>query len=183
MAMSRYGKLKDYLDASKDVSLDLTFQQIEQILGRPLPPSARSHRAWWSNNGDNNVMTRAWLAAGYETENVDMVNETLTFAYRAKPQAQKMRVDTSLKVEDWASPGFVYQTMKKHTQLQLSPKAQEWLNMMRPDEGDREKFVIDSIEAMVAKAKRKAVIEKYSGLKIGAGSDSVDLIREDRDGR
>jgi hypothetical protein len=55
--------------------------------------------------------------------------------------------------------------------------------MMRPDEGDREKFVIDSIEAMVAKAKRKAVIEKYSGLKIGAGSDSVDLIREDRDGR
>jgi hypothetical protein len=73
--------------------------------------------------------------------------------------------------------------MKKHTQLQLSPKAQEWLNMMRPDEGDREKFVIDSIEAMVAKAKRKAVIEKYTGLKIGAGSDSVDLIREDRDGR
>jgi hypothetical protein len=37
----------------------MSFREIEQVLGFPLPPAARRHRPWWSNNGNNNVMTKA----------------------------------------------------------------------------------------------------------------------------
>ena len=40
-----------------------------------LPPKAQHHRAWWSNNPSNNVMTRVWLSAGYESTQVDMEAE------------------------------------------------------------------------------------------------------------
>ena len=57
----------------------MSFRDIEQVLGFPLPPAARRHRPWWSNNGTNNVMTRAWLDAGFKTEQVDMMGEVLVF--------------------------------------------------------------------------------------------------------
>jgi hypothetical protein len=36
-------------------------------------------RTWWSNNPSNNVMTKAWLAAGFVTERVDMGSRRLVF--------------------------------------------------------------------------------------------------------
>ena len=56
----------------------MTFSEIERILKAKLPVS-KNHRAWWSNNPDNNVMTRAWLAAGYVTEAVDIASGKLVF--------------------------------------------------------------------------------------------------------
>lgn len=77
--MSRYEPLRQYLAGSAAADLPMTFPEIERILGRPLPDSSRRHRAWWSNNPTNNVMTRAWLDAGYETSEVDMAGERLVF--------------------------------------------------------------------------------------------------------
>ncbi len=42
------------------------------------------HRAWWSNNPANNVMTRAWLKAGYRTAGVDMEGRKLVFRKSAR---------------------------------------------------------------------------------------------------
>ena len=50
-----------------------------------LPMSAFRHRALWSNNPGNWVMTKAWLAAGYETERVDMTNGRLVFRRAVPP--------------------------------------------------------------------------------------------------
>ena len=61
------------------VHVAMTFSEIEHIIGAPLPPAAFKHRALWSNNPSNWVMTKAWLAAGYETEKVDMTNSKLVF--------------------------------------------------------------------------------------------------------
>jgi hypothetical protein len=69
--MGRYDKLKHFLKSAKFTDVDLTFSDIEKVLGRALPPSAYKHRAWWSNNPDNNVMANAWLEAGYQTADVD----------------------------------------------------------------------------------------------------------------
>ena len=57
----------------------MTFGEIERVIGAPLPPAALKHRALWSNNPSNWVMTKAWLAAGYETEKVDMEDCKLVF--------------------------------------------------------------------------------------------------------
>ena len=76
--MGKYDRLSDYLRDKKRPVIPLTFGEIEKILGFPLPPSQTS-RAWWSNNPDNNVMTKAWLMAGYETEKVDIEGRTVVF--------------------------------------------------------------------------------------------------------
>ena len=65
----------------------MTFAKIERIVGTKLPPSAFKYRAWWSNNPMNSVITRAWLDAGYKTENVDMSKRKLIF--------RKVLLDTS----------------------------------------------------------------------------------------
>ena len=64
----------------------MTFEEIERVIGAPLPPSARRHSAMWSNNPTNWVMTKHWLAAGYRMEKVDMKNGRLVFR-RTAPDA------------------------------------------------------------------------------------------------
>src|SRR5205807_8896752 len=56
----------------------MTFAEIERVIGSKLPKSQR-YPAWWSNNPSNNVMTRIWLDAGYETEQVDIEGRKLVF--------------------------------------------------------------------------------------------------------
>ena len=76
--MGKYEPLHNFLEGCKTEEVPLTFSEIEGILGAELPPS-KAYPAWWSNNPSNNVMTRAWLAAGYRTERVDVAGEKLVF--------------------------------------------------------------------------------------------------------
>ncbi len=84
--MSKYDPLENWLEQTEDEAVPMDFSEIEHVLGFELPPSSRTQRAWWSNNASNNVMTRAWLDAGFETANVDMESEKLIFKrVKAKP--------------------------------------------------------------------------------------------------
>ncbi len=77
--MGKYDPLTAFLSGLNGRTVRLTFAEIEKVIGQPLPSKSKVVRAWWSNNPDNNVMTRAWLASGYRTAQVDIGNETLTF--------------------------------------------------------------------------------------------------------
>lgn len=90
MTSSKYDPLTRYLSGRDTQEIPMTFREIEQVLGFKLPEKASGIRAWWSNNASNNVMTKAWLAAGYITERVDMGSRRLVFrrdrqAVPAKP--------------------------------------------------------------------------------------------------
>ena len=76
---SKYAPLESHLRDSGRDRVPMTFREIERVIGAPLPKSALRHRALWSNNPANWVMTNAWLAAGYATEQVDMQNCKLVF--------------------------------------------------------------------------------------------------------
>lgn len=76
---SKYTPLESHLRASGQARVRMTFRQIEDVIGTGLPPSAFRHRSLWSNNPGNWVMTRAWLAAGYRTERVDVQERRLVF--------------------------------------------------------------------------------------------------------
>lgn len=77
--MNKYEPLGFYLKKQEASLVPLTFAEIERIIGAELPPSAHHHRPWWSNNPSNNVMTKVWLEAGFETEQVDMAARKLVF--------------------------------------------------------------------------------------------------------
>ena len=85
--MGKYDPLGDYLRRQRTPDVPLTFEEIERITGVKLPPKAQHHRAWWSNNPLNNVMTKVWLEAGYETSQVDMSARKLLFRRTGKASA------------------------------------------------------------------------------------------------
>ena len=78
--MPKYAALTAHLAARKLPEIAMTFAEIEALLGFPLPPSSRKHRAFWSNNPTNSVMTKAWLQAGYQSKAVDLEQGKLLFA-------------------------------------------------------------------------------------------------------
>jgi len=57
----------------------ITFNGIEAVLGFGLPPTARRRSQWWENNPFGHSQALAWLNAGFVTEQVDVLNETLAF--------------------------------------------------------------------------------------------------------
>jgi hypothetical protein len=77
--VSKYSALGDYLKKQNREFVPLSFAEIEKITGSKLPASAHKHRPWWSNNPHNSVMTRVWLEAGFESEQVDMAERKLVF--------------------------------------------------------------------------------------------------------
>jgi hypothetical protein len=77
--MSKYSALGDYLRRQRGNHVLMTFAEVEKVTGTKLPPSARKHRPWWSNNAKNSVMTKVWLDAGFESEQVDLSGRKLVF--------------------------------------------------------------------------------------------------------
>ena len=77
--MSKYDGLGDYLRKQTFAEVPMTFADIEKVTGTKLPPKSQHHRAWWSNNPSNSVMTKVWLNAGYKTAQVNMAARKLVF--------------------------------------------------------------------------------------------------------
>ena len=103
--MSKYEPLTQFLSANRTEEIPMTFAEIEKVVGFKLPEKASGIRAWWSNNPSNNVMTRAWLAAGYVTERVDMGSRRLVFRRRLTDTASQASA-TSL-LNEGRSIGFL----------------------------------------------------------------------------
>jgi len=64
--MSIYSPLQHRLANAGPEPVTLTFKDIERLIGRPLPRSARDpriRRQWWANS-EVHVQARAWLGAG-----------------------------------------------------------------------------------------------------------------------
>src|SRR3954447_16809135 len=100
--MGKYENLGAFLHKQRAHEVPLTFRAIEKITGAKLPPKAQHQRAWWSNNPSNNVMTKVWLNAGFQSVQVDMAARRLVlrravkgseigagFSEAAKPYATK----------------------------------------------------------------------------------------------
>jgi len=68
----------------------LDFAAIERLIESPLPASARSGKAFWSNRGRGALQAAAWMQAGYQVERVDLERQVVTFA-RPQPRYQLRR--------------------------------------------------------------------------------------------
>jgi hypothetical protein len=80
--MSKYDALGAFLRRHGRLEIAMSFADIERIAGTKLPAKSQASRAWWSNNPNNNVMTKVWLAAGYRSEQVDLRRKRVVFRRR-----------------------------------------------------------------------------------------------------
>jgi len=97
---SRYAPLGNLL-ASQPGSIDtlqMTFQEIENIIGGDLPPSARVHRAWWANVTKGNPQSMTWLDADWRRSNLNISTENVTFT-RIR-EREKAYIDFFSRVQD-----------------------------------------------------------------------------------
>lgn len=76
--MRKYQPIYDYLLKYNRNSLDITFSKLEKILGFRLPQSAYQYNAWWSNNSSHSN-ARAWVAAGWQTEQINLTGQRVRF--------------------------------------------------------------------------------------------------------
>ncbi len=80
-ARSKYHLLYEHLCGLQAEEWQVTFAEIETIVGFSLPASAHKRRAWWANQRDitSRPQALAWTAAGWKTAEVDMHTKTLVF--------------------------------------------------------------------------------------------------------
>ena len=74
----KYIELTNYLNNSKHKNQKLTFKGIETIIGFGLPASARSFQQWWENDHYHSQAV-AWQNAGYNAQDVSILNEEVYF--------------------------------------------------------------------------------------------------------
>jgi len=104
--MGKYEPLTEHLRRQPKDYVEMTFKEIEDIIEEKLPPSAKVHRAWWSNNRENKSMASAWLASGFRSARVNMKAGKLTFR-RDHPR--------ELDEADKRSAEKRYPTLKRHS--------------------------------------------------------------------
>ncbi len=80
----KYRGLYSHLSGLQSSEWKTSFSEVESVIGFGLPASARRYNAWWANeNGDSpHSQSIAWTSAGWETAEVNMDAETLSFKRR-----------------------------------------------------------------------------------------------------
>lgn len=77
--MSKYSALRWQLERESDTSVEMTFDELDRIVGG-LPASARRHSAWWSNESEGgHVQAHAWMDAGWRVGHVNFTAERVRF--------------------------------------------------------------------------------------------------------
>lgn len=76
--MSKYAPLGHYLRLKGTDRVTLSFDDVADIIGDALPPSAFEHAEWWANS-PSHVEALAWLDAGWKTQSVSPLERCVTF--------------------------------------------------------------------------------------------------------
>lgn len=164
--MSVYSPLQQRLANATHASVTMSFEEIEQILGRKLPPSAYDEqikRQWWANT-DTHSQARAWLRAGRKAK-LDTVRNNVTFVRESAAvweEAPNLSLDA------------------------LTPAARQLVDEVSRDRGLAPNAAAAALLDEAARLQRRkvlAVMDAIRSRSIRSKISAVDLVREDRDGR
>ncbi len=82
--MSKYDPLSARLAGHAGPGWRASFAELEEVLGFPLPKTARTGKTWWKNDLAA-PHARAWTASGWEVVDVDQATGLVTFRKIAAP--------------------------------------------------------------------------------------------------
>lgn len=115
---SKYFPLYQHLYAQDAQAVTLTFAEIEAIVGKPLPKSGKTLRAWWSNR-DSGIQSQAWMSANFHVTEIDIGAEKITFS-RPKLVYDVKKVDGHVQ---WT--GELIEGLRRHMGLTQIEFAEE----------------------------------------------------------
>lgn len=118
---SKYAPLASYLSQQHpDLErLALSFGQVEEIIGAELPPAAREHRAWWSNDTTAHVQSAEWLDVNWRVVSINMTTERVVFARARDRERAYIRFFSGVQSRLREVDGFPL--------VNASPTGQNWI--------------------------------------------------------
>ncbi|HXQ14419.1 MAG TPA: hypothetical protein VN814_07350 [Caulobacteraceae bacterium] len=171
--MSRYEPLTRFLESRRDSQAPLRFSEIEDILDRPLPMSARQHQPWWSNTATHSHAD-AWMRIGWKTSRVNLAEEKVVF----------VRDDRSPEISDvatsMATPPSETITIDRAA---LAGGAIHLLEEYSKERGCSLSEAATGVLNALALERRRQLIEWFRANSPRVPGDSTDIIREARDAR
>lgn len=168
--MLKYAPLAEFLSSQTEDSCTLTLAEIERIIGRRLPRSARVHPAWWGND-KSHAQARAWMGEGW----------------RARPATR--RLDAVIFQRMGASHLWTVAAAKEGGTAQvivrgLERGAVETLRRRAREAGRSLEAELRMILTRAARPDRRALLaeaDRIRAMTPGPLTDSAVLLREDRD--
>ncbi|WP_420850544.1 DUF7662 domain-containing protein [Planosporangium mesophilum] len=86
--VGKFQALWDWLRDQASDRVAVTFSEIEEVIGMPLPPSCRKHPAHWSSY-DGSTIARAIQDAGWVATRVNLRDQTAVFERRTAARAAR----------------------------------------------------------------------------------------------
>lgn len=84
--ISKYDPLGAHLRSCSADRLELTYRQVEDIIGLPLPASCRNHSAqFWANSYAGGPWKKQWLDAGWKVDSHSVTSERVVFVRVGDP--------------------------------------------------------------------------------------------------
>lgn len=80
--MSKYDRLGEYLKSRNEKMIEMTFEEIEEVLGFKLSKSFHKYSSVWIGTAEGSpgqVAKRVWQAAGYNVLSIELVTEEVVF--------------------------------------------------------------------------------------------------------
>jgi hypothetical protein len=84
--MSKYSPLIAHLQSSKEDVIQLTFEELNGLIGEGLPPSAELYTAWWHHSPPNesHPWARDWQELGWQAH-PDLAAKVVNFSRQSQP--------------------------------------------------------------------------------------------------
>lgn len=122
--MSKYDDISLYLqEQDKSKPYTVHFSEIERVIGAALPDSARLYQAWWANqSGKGHSQAVSWCCVGWNTKDVDLANNRVTFVYVGDKLKAKARPTRELKAED---RGLTIEQAKRQLAITFGVEAEQ----------------------------------------------------------
>ncbi|MET4683252.1 hypothetical protein ABIE19_001161 [Brevundimonas faecalis] len=162
--MGVYTPLQTYLSQRTEDIVELSYEEIERILHRPLPPTAYgdNKRQWWANSTSVN-QARAWLQAKRRVR-LDPLHNTVAF----------IRDESLADVasEDEASLMGL-----------LEPCARRLVQDVAEEQDISASDAIALMINQAARARRRDTLDWFAANTAPSAVSSAELIRADRDAR
>ncbi|MDE0349516.1 MAG: hypothetical protein OXM56_07400 [Gammaproteobacteria bacterium] len=168
--MRRYAPLAEFLSSHKGDSCTLTVPEIERIIGRQLPPSARVHPAWWGNDRSH-AQARAWMGEGWRARPATRQLDAVVFR-----RVGGSHPWTAAAGKDGGTAQVIVRGLDRGAVERLKRRAREAGRSLEAE--------LRRILTQAARPDRGALLaeaDRIRAMTPGPLTDSTVLLREDRD--